>query len=316
LNIQRQRSALKLSRSFLADKQDSIPHWAAHASLERIRGRQIEARKIYETVLAVSYQQTIVPGVGQMWCDWAEMEWLAGNDQAALEVILRSAGIGRRADGVAILRAKRALEEFSRQDGMVWRDKQAWIELRSLMEVLMSNDLNTMLEVFDRCLASEDLTAGSQMHESLLTACLIMIYRYGVVLKNAFRPALLRDRVRVGLEQYPDNPLIFGLFLEVERGQWMWGYKRRVLGADSNREKGILRKALEVWAGTRERGMWETQIEIRTTLREAVEMDRTKGSAILWRLFLELEIRAGQFERAKKILFRAIRECPLNKGRF
>lgn len=41
---------------------------------------------------------------------------------------------------------------------------------------------------------------------------------------------------------------------------------------------------------------------------------RTRGSAILWKLYLEFEIRAGSFSRAKKLLFRAIGECPLVKG--
>ncbi len=41
---------------------------------------------------------------------------------------------------------------------------------------------------------------------------------------------------------------------------------------------------------------------------------RTRGSAILWRIYLEFEIRAGQLQRAKKLLFRAVGECPLVKG--
>ena len=35
---------------------------------------------------------------------------------------------------------------------------------------------------------------------------------------------------------------------------------------------------------------------------------------MLWKLFIAFEVRAGQLERAKKLLFRAVGECPLVKG--
>lgn len=35
---------------------------------------------------------------------------------------------------------------------------------------------------------------------------------------------------------------------------------------------------------------------------------------MLWRIILEFEIRVGELGRAKKLLFRAIGECPLVKG--
>ena len=42
--------------------------------------------------------------------------------------------------------------------------------------------------------------------------------------------------------------------------------------------------------------------------------DRTRGSAVLWRIYIEFEVQAEQLERAKKMLYRAIGECPLSKG--
>lgn len=44
-------------------------------------------------------------------------------------------------------------------------------------------------------------------------------------------------------------------------------------------------------------------------------MDRTRGSFIIWRIYIEFEIRVKELQRAKKILFRAIGECPLVKGK-
>ena len=35
---------------------------------------------------------------------------------------------------------------------------------------------------------------------------------------------------------------------------------------------------------------------------------------MIWRIFIEFEIRANDLGRAKKLLYRAIGECPLVKG--
>jgi hypothetical protein len=51
----------------------------------------------------------------------------------------------------------------------------------------------------------------------------------------------------------------------------------------------------------------------------AVRIDivfRTTGSAILWGVILEFEVRVGELQRAKKLLYRAVNECPLAKGEY
>ena len=42
---------------------------------------------------------------------------------------------------------------------------------------------------------------------------------------------------------------------------------------------------------------------------------RTKFSPVIWRIYIEFEIRVGALHLAKKLLFRAIGECPLVKGK-
>jgi hypothetical protein len=42
---------------------------------------------------------------------------------------------------------------------------------------------------------------------------------------------------------------------------------------------------------------------------------RTKFSPVIWRIYIEFEIRVGALHHAKKLLFRAIGECPMVKGK-
>lgn len=41
---------------------------------------------------------------------------------------------------------------------------------------------------------------------------------------------------------------------------------------------------------------------------------RTRASAVVWKIYIEFEMRVGDLQSAKKILYRAIGECPFFKG--
>ncbi len=43
---------------------------------------------------------------------------------------------------------------------------------------------------------------------------------------------------------------------------------------------------------------------------------RTRGSAIIWRIYMEFEIRFGDSKRLKGLLYRALSQCPFVKGAF
>ncbi|KAJ7786181.1 hypothetical protein B0H16DRAFT_21301 [Mycena metata] len=87
-----------------------------------------------------------------------------------------------------------------------------------------------------------------------------------------------------------------------------------MLGEGGGIEKGILRRVEEVWVAGWDMSRWEAEIErTRTGLAAAVDSERMRGSALLWRIFIEFEIRVHQLNRAKKLLFRAIGDCPLVK---
>ncbi|KAF9022470.1 hypothetical protein BDZ89DRAFT_1102857 [Hymenopellis radicata] len=300
------KSALKLSRTYLASARDSLPLWAAHARMERRRGKLDEARKIYTTVLS-SNPPVNQPWVGRLWWDWTETEWLAKQSQAATLVIMKAAG-AEGTSGVALLRGKRMLEENFRRRDVEWKDREAWVKLRALLGLLNSGDIAQALSVFDA------FHVDGVAEESLTVAALLFIYRHGVVLKNAMPPAILRERAAKALKMYPSNSVVLELFLEGEKGQGVWGRVRESLGGKDDVEKDLSRRLHEVWVGQWQVGRWESEVErIRSGLAAAVQSERTRGSPILWRVYIEFEIRAGRPKRAKGLLYRAIQECPISK---
>ncbi|OJA16132.1 hypothetical protein AZE42_00089 [Rhizopogon vesiculosus] len=303
------KSALKLSRIFLSTARDSLPHWAAHARLEHLRDHIDDARKVYQTVLVASQHPPTQPFVGQLWWDWAEMEWLSGDQNAALRVIQRSVNI-EGTGGMMILRVKRSLDDTINGTHERWKDREAWIKLRALLELLTSSSQDATLAIFDsQPAANDNESAGPR--ESMMVASLILLYNHSVILRSPTPPTVLRDRLQVAIDTYPSNSLVLAMFLEAEKGHGIWGRVRAQLGQSTfdrgTTEKSVSRRIAEIWVAGWETGRWQSEIErTRSGLAAAAESERTKGSAILWRVILEFEIRVGELQRAKKLLYRAL----------
>ncbi|TFY82820.1 hypothetical protein EWM64_g1196 [Hericium alpestre] len=306
------KSSLKLSRSFLANARESIPHWAAHARLERLRGRVDDARKVYQTVLTSPASSQNKLSLGPIWYDWAELEWLDRKSDAAIQVAIRSVGIeSDSGGGVVLLRAKRLLQETARSiPDVLWKVREAWLRLCALLELLTTSSTGGYPSFF-----TAPIQGTSAADESMAVASLSMLYHHIYTLKSAARPSVLRNRLARAVELYPDNTVILGMFLESQKGQGVWGRVKELLGdGGANRDKSVARRVTDVWIAGWEKGKWAWEIErTRSGLAAAADSERTRGSPILWRIYVEFEIRAGQLKRAKDVLMRALGHCPMVK---
>ncbi|KAL5535434.1 hypothetical protein ACEPAF_3528 [Sanghuangporus sanghuang] len=307
-------AALKRSQALLSENSTSAELLASHAYLERIRRKWDKARKVYRVGLQ-SLARSNDPGVVCLWWNSAEMEWLLSKNDAALEIVLRSAGQPNERSGINILRAKRRLEELCQQSVVSeWRYRLKWIKLRVLLEFLVGT-LDTVIEVIQKYLATE--APRTLRHESLIVVSLLMVYHHTVTLRSPAPPSVLRGLVREALEEYPSNSIVVDLFLECEKGESVWGRVRTMMSekpSGSLQEKSIARRLIEVWVAQWEERRWLGEVErVRAGLETAVTSDRTKGSPILWKVYVKFEIAAGNMKRAKSVLFRALKECPLVK---
>ena len=204
------------------------------------------------------------------------MEWLSGRPDAALQVILRAAG-AEGSSGIMILRAKRSLEEnYSASRRLGLKERERWLRLRGLLELLSSSAEAALVTLDDNLLNHDDFVEGSVAHECLLVASLLTIYHNGITLRNSFPPSLLRERLESAIKMYPSNSIILAMFLEAEKGRGVWGRVRGLLGESDKMEKDVSRRVAEVWIGARwEKSRWETEREkIRSGLVAAVDSER------------------------------------------
>jgi hypothetical protein len=207
---------------------------------------------------------------GPLWWDWAEMEWLAGDSDAATKVVLRAAGV--EGLGLAVLRGKRALEATAQEiPETLWKAREAWTRLGVLLELLTSDSLPSF--------TTAPLEVGTVAQESVAVASLGMLYHHISTLKSPTRPVVLRERLENAVELFPNNTILLGMFLEMERGQGLWGRVRKLgdihISGDTAYEKGVSRCGAEIWLGGWEKGRWFWEVErIRGSLTVAIESER------------------------------------------
>ena len=195
------------------------------------------------------------------------MEWLNNDSDAATRVVLRAAEV--EGLGLAILRGRRALEATVREiPEALWKVREAWMRLSVLLELLTGHSLPSFL--------TAPLEAGSVVQESMAIASLGMLYHHISTLRSPTRPAVLRERLENAVELFPDNTILLGMFLEMQRGQGLWGRVRRLGDVSiSGDEKGVSRRAAEIWLSGWEKGQWLWEVErVRSSLTAAIKSER------------------------------------------
>lgn len=311
----------------MSTSRESLRLWAAHIQLQRLRGKEDEARRVFETVVSSSSFHPAEES--RLWWTWAEMEWLANREEAAQSIILRSVGI-LSGGPTNILKAKRILEDraISSED---WRVREAWICLRALLDIVSSSQSHGLEEAVQRLKAfiqKNSLTGVRK--ESAWTRIFLLVWNHTTTLKRRFRRNEVRDLTKdvvIDMEREGRmNSIILGAFLQGERGESVWGRVRALTGeyglsGQKQKEasadlvvKSTGRRIWEVWLMSWERTDWREEKErIRNSMMSAVADQRTRASPTLWRIYVEFEIKCKELEKAKRVLFMAISECPLVK---
>jgi hypothetical protein len=110
-------------------------------------------------------------------------------------------------------------------------------------------------------------------------ASLGMLYHYISTLKSPARPIILRERLEYAVQLFPDNTILLGMFLEMQRGQGLWGRVQKLgdsnISGDIVHVKSVSRCAAEIWLGGWEKDRWFWEVErIRSRLTAAIENER------------------------------------------
>jgi hypothetical protein len=180
---------------------------------------------------------------------------------------------------MAFLRGRRALEATAQEiPETLWKVREAWIRLGVLLELLVGHSLPPFL--------TAPLEAGSAVQESMAVASLGMLYHHNHTLKSPTRPVVLRERLEKAVDLFPNNTILLGMFLEMQKGQGVWGRVRELgdvsISCDMVYEKGITKRAIDIWLGGWEKGRWLWEVErIRGSLTAAIASERCASPGMM-----------------------------------
>ncbi|KAG8906633.1 hypothetical protein FRB99_006421 [Tulasnella sp. 403] len=320
------KSAPKVSRTLLSNDRNSLYRWVSHARLERVRGKTLDARKIYATSLANQSISNGTPGVRRMFWDWAEMEWLDGDGEAALSVILRATGNGSGQLATGVLRARRKMDELlqasmksleQNPDGSPEEilELVSLANIAALLELLAKSDISSAMSKY--ALPKDSiLPAPSRLEEALTMSSTRLLFHHTRTLRAPIPPSIFRSHVEQAMPKFINNTFILGMWLESERGESVWGRVRQTLNNTILKRTSdgidVTRALWGVWQETRDKARCEVE-RMRSTLHRTISGDRSRSSPAAWRVAIELEITLGQWQRAKSLVYRAVGECPWAK---
>jgi hypothetical protein len=309
--------AVKLSKTRLESKRTSIPLWNDHAKLERIRGKIMDANKIYNMALTLNGDGADQSSKLVLTADAVEYFWLQDNRAQAEKILADACEIKGSFQGASLLRARKALEAHLSAQSQYSPSWEATIRLRFFLEFSASTLGAAIFSVISSLAnislnpspspsqsqspASSDSTQNHvHTHESLTTWLCSIIFQLSQLPGIIVPQAIIAEQISSALKYHPDNTILLGLFLESERGQGIWGRVRSLLdnsddflvsrsssGSLSTQtlsgSKSLSRIAWELWAEGWSYGPWEKE-RVRAKLELATRNSRYVELACNYRL--------------------------------
>jgi tetratricopeptide (TPR) repeat protein len=252
-------SAIKASKQRLETNRSSLHLWKTHARLERIRGKNAEASKIYTMAIALEPQS---PEMSPLLADAVEFYWLKGDQNEANQILSRFLDIQGPFTGLNLLRARKNLDGKASLHSIDTLQWEALTRTRFFLE-LSATTIQETMPIIDACISTLD--RQSPLRESLTMWLCTTIFSISQIPGSMVPPAIVSERVDAALVDYDRNTILLGLFLECERGLGIWGRVRNLLDGHSSvgsmtlTSRGLRRIAWEIWAEDWGYGRWEPE---------------------------------------------------------
>ncbi|GAA5907948.1 nuclear exosome regulator NRDE2 [Sporobolomyces salmoneus] len=325
------KGAVKAAKQILKDHRTDLALWDGYARIERQRGKVSDARQVYCTALSMyrSFKPQDQIDGPLLWRSWAEMEWEEGNTAIALKVLVAASSNAQvdlaslakspetRPSPAEILRAR---QYYSTQLEASFQPRATESILRnrnhlaysSALLALLTQGLDSATEILERQLFRLDCVnaKGTAEHEEVYMLHAKLLYRNSM--KGAYKPTRLRDVLERATGEYRNNTLFLGLFYHNELRMKIQNRIRKTLEdhvlkeQDATSEGYLFAIFAELHLDARSQNLWA----VRNLFDRAVENPKTKSSPSIWTLYIDYEVRNGELQRAKSLIYRALRECP------
>ncbi|KAI8088685.1 NRDE-2, necessary for RNA interference-domain-containing protein [Halteromyces radiatus] len=328
------KAGRKLAKRLLNDQRTNIKLWNAYAQMEKSHDRPEEARKVYQLALtaAKDFSPNERRNIPLLYRMYAQMELEYNRPEEALNIIFSLATGDQyveNSDRPTKSRLLQAKEYFKQESNMT---RQHLTETDNATTTAMAYESLVCYGLFVYLVDSidsavqvyEDLLDYLRQHhiergffsEKVWVAYVELLHRHSTKRKeNGYRPGLLRQACSSGLELFPNNTILLGLFMWNESRTWIYNRVQDFFTRNLERDPNIILWLGYTFVHLHRQQPYDVNL-IRTIFEEAVEHPRTRASILLWKLYIEHELRLGNMDKAKTLLYRSVRACPWSKDLF
>ncbi|XP_061109952.1 nuclear exosome regulator NRDE2 [Conger conger] len=359
----------KLAKRLLKEEENrgNLALWREYAHLEWLLGNLEEGRKVFDTAMALGVARGLKdPELCRLCLLYAQLEAEEARggaspctSSAAVYVLTKLAEGGAYAPfsglvpPVAVLKARKSYEQavqaaLDRKAGSTNAGKNARVaELVGCFALFqyLTTGVEAATSVFSQALerlegsgapedgASSDSSAWgppSELESLCVMRALLLQHHTST---SVYPLRQLRETLTTALSSFPTNPLLWQLYLRLEKRFHSAGRARRFFHTVTKsiqsvtpqlfaicaeqRRKELVNSAVradcygEVFSSMPENGLSH---RIRALYEKAVASEHGAHCPLLWRMYLRFLVSEGNLERGSGILYKALQEIPWVKG--
>ncbi|KMU73241.1 hypothetical protein CISG_09974 [Coccidioides immitis RMSCC 3703] len=336
--------AAKYAKNLLRKRPSSITLYNAYALIERRRGQEIAAEKVWMTTLSMSksFPEEVRKDSIMLWQSWL-WEALRSNDACkAIRLLIalpenainvdelsRDSQAATGFSPAEFLKTQRVLVE-AQNYGLSFRNSTVFIsntECLALLHYLTRTfEIESALNIYR---AAEERLKDSHLEQTPLAELLhqskakLLWHHISNTMK--YKPALVREELSNSLSLFPNNSIFLSIFAYNESRFRIDDRVRLILRQHISSSS---RRSLDGNMGTPghspltphffsiyselHRGVsaGSTAHSVRAAFETAVSSPPGQYSAAIWKLYILFELGWGRKERARDVFYRSIRSCP------
>ncbi|KAH8548370.1 NRDE-2, necessary for RNA interference-domain-containing protein [Umbelopsis sp. PMI_123] len=316
----------KLAKTLLKNDRNNLILWNAYAQHEKSHNKISEARKVYHTALSMlkglnPAEQANAPLLFRM---LAELEFDLDHMDVALNILLSMAEDSPRLEDDSIPSTTQVLKArnfFAQKISYLttlavtehdYHNAHQYFVCQALFEYL-TQGVEAACEAFENLWKyyTDRGVERSIDNEVLLVAYARTLYRHSSK-RGVYKPSVMRDMLTRSLELFPNNTILLSLFMWNEARTKIENRVRQHLNQTIERDPNYVLWEFAIYSELHHHVPYNPNM-VRSLFERAVECPRTRNSIALWKIYIEYEIREGNYDRAKVVFYRAIRECPWAK---
>ncbi|KAI8876533.1 DUF1740-domain-containing protein [Backusella circina FSU 941] len=323
------KNGRQLAKRLLSQQKENLILWNAYAQMEKSQGRMDEARKVYLTLLS-RYQtfsessQKSAPLIYRM---FAQLELDQGQPDEALKILVSmsdSKPYDKNAPSPTVPTILRTREYFNQKKGQLSSLSESSLERQAAHDIILcsasfeylSCGIEEASRVYEHALKylKERHADRSYASETLWIEYARLHYHHAIKQTTSFgyQPQVVRSILLQALELYPNNTIFIALHAWNESRTKIYSRVKTFFDNSLKKDPNVILWLSAIYNELHRSKPYQVN-QTRDFFERSIACTKTRCSILLWKLYIEFEMKQKSYSKAQSLFYRSLRECPWSK---